>query len=285
MERYQERERERFRGENREERARREEPREEPRKRRKKKSHKVYAFFVLLLGCIIVGVAVFLLFYLQEIKVSGNEHMTEQEIMDVIRSDKYSVNTLYILGKYAAGKGEVPPCLEWMKVRMETPWRLKVIVEEKTIVGYIQNGDKYDYFDKEGLVIFESPKLIEGLPYIEGIEVGEIKLYQYLKSDDTRIFEQILEASREVTKYELTSAKIVGEGDEICLDIGNVRVRLGKSVSAEQIAQIPPILEKLGDRAGTLHLENYSEMNSTITFEAAENTAGEDQQTEQPQEQ
>ena len=102
MERYQERERERFRGENREERARREEPREEPRKRRKKKSHKVYAFFVLLLGCIIIGVAVFLLFYLQEIKVSGNEHMTEQEIMDVIRSDKYSVNTLYILGKYAA---------------------------------------------------------------------------------------------------------------------------------------------------------------------------------------
>lgn len=285
MERYQEREREWSGRENRKERPEWEETREEPRKRRKKKSHKVYAFFVLLLGFIIIGVAVFLLFYLQEITVSGNEHMTEQEIMDVVCNDKYSVNTLYILGKYAVGKGEVPPCLERMKIRMEAPWRLKVIVEEKPIVGYIQNGDKYDFFDKEGLVIFESSELIEGLPYIEGIDVGEVRLYQYLKSDDTRIFEQILEASREVAKYGLTSARIVGEGDEICLDIGNIRVRLGKSVSAEQIAQIPPILEKLGDRAGTLHLENYSEMNSTITFETAETTAGEDPQTTQPQEQ
>ena len=39
------------------------------------------------------------------------------------------------------------------------------------------------------------------------------------------------------------------------------------TVSAEKIAQIRPILEKLGDREGTLHLENYSEGNKSVTFE------------------
>ena len=246
---------------------------EEPRPRRKKKSHKIYAFFVLFLGCVIMIVAVFLLFYVQKITVKGNEYTTEQEIIEAVRNDRYSVNTLYILGKYALGKGEVPPCLQRMKVRMEAPWRLRVTVEEKRIAGYIQNGDKYAYFDKEGLIVFESAALIEGLPYIEGIDVGEIKLYQRLKSDDTRIFEQILEASKEAAKYELSSAKIVCEGDEICLDIGKIRVCLGKNVSAEQMAQVPPILEKLGEREGILHLENYSEMKGTITFEAAEDAA------------
>ena len=43
---------------------------------------------------------------------------------------------------------------------------------------------------------------------------------------------------------------------------------LGESVSSAQIAQIEPILEKLGNQEGTLHLEHYSEMNQTITFEA-----------------
>ncbi len=246
---------------------------EEPRQRRKKKSHKIYAFFVLFLGCVIMIVAVFLLFYVQKITVRGNEYTTEQEIIEAVRNDRYSVNTLYILGKYALGKGEVPPCLQRMKVHMEAPWSLRVTVEEKPIAGYIQNGEKYAYFDKEGLIVFESAALIEGLPYIEGIDVGEVKLYQRLKSDDTRIFEQILEASKEAAKYELSSAKIVCEGDEICLDIGKIRVCLGKNVSAEQMAQVPPILEKLGEREGILHLENYSEMRGTITFEAAEDAA------------
>ena len=41
----------------------------------------------------------------------------------------------------------------------------------------------------------------------------------------------------------------------------------GNQVSAEQIAQIRPILKKLGDKTGILHLESYSENNTTITFE------------------
>lgn len=247
----------------------REYPGEGPRKkRRKKRSHRLYAFVVLLFGFAIIVLAFLLLFHVQKIEVSGNDYLTEEEIIDAVQDDRLSKNSLYILGKYAVGRGTVLPCLDQMKVRMKSPWVLKVEVREKPIVGYIQNGEKYEYFDKEGLVVFESSVLKEGLPYIEGIEVGEIRLYHRLKSGDTRIFEQILETSREVTKYELVTDRIVCEEDNICLYVGNVRICLGESVSSAQIAQIEPILEKLGNQEGTLHLEHYSEMNQTITFEA-----------------
>ena len=239
-------------------------------KKKKKKTHRLYAFIVLVLGVAIIALGILILFYVQEIEVSGNEYCSDQEIVDTVQNDKYSVNTLYIVGKYALGYGKELPCFESMKVSLKSPWALKVTVKEKTIVGYVQNGDHYDYFDKEGLVVAELPSLIEGLPCIEGIEVKDIKLYHKLKSDDVGIFEEILETSQEVTKYNLTTDRIVCKDDAIYLYIGNICINLGENVSSEQIAQIEPIIEKLGDQPGTLHLENYSENNTIITFDKEE---------------
>lgn len=237
------------------------------RRRRKKKSHRIYAFIVLFLGLAIIAAIIFLLFYVQKIEVKGNDYVPEKEIIETVQNDDFSVNALYILGKYALGKGKTLPCLEQMKVRLKAPWSVKIEVKEKPIVGYIQNGELYDYFDKEGLVVLESSALIEGVPYIEGIGLGEVKLYEHLRSKNTKIFEQILETSREITKHDLKPDRIVCEEDVICLYVGRIRIRLGKNVSAVQIAQIAPILEKIGDKEGTLHLENYSEVQGTITFE------------------
>ena len=237
------------------------------RRRRKKKSHRIYAFIVLFLGLAIIAAIIFLLFYVQKIEVKGNDYVTEKEIIETVQNDDFSVNALYILGKYALGKGKTLPCLEQMKVRLKAPWSVKIEVKEKHFLGYIQNGELYDYFDKEGLVVLESSALIEGVPYIEGIGLGEVKLYEHLRSKNTKIFEQILETSREITKHDLKPDRIVCEEDVICLYVGRIRIRLGKNVSAVQIAQIAPILEKIGDKEGTLHLENYSEVQGTITFE------------------
>ena len=75
-------------------------------KKTKRKSHRLYAFVVLLLAAAILVLSVLVLFYVQQIKVEGNEYCTDQQIVDTVRSDKYSINTLYIAGKYAIGKGK-----------------------------------------------------------------------------------------------------------------------------------------------------------------------------------
>ena len=63
----------------------------------KRKSHRLYAFVVLLLAAAILALGVLILFYVQEIEVDGNEYCTDQQIVDTVKNDKYSINTLYIL--------------------------------------------------------------------------------------------------------------------------------------------------------------------------------------------
>ncbi len=52
--------------------------------------------------------------------------------------------------------------------------------------------------------------------------------------------------------------------------MGQVCISLGNHVTPEKMAQIPPILEKLEGKEGTLHLESYSGSQETITFDVGE---------------
>lgn len=237
------------------------------RRKKKKKSNFLYRFVVTLLGIAILVLLVVILFKVEKIEISGNSYCTDRQIKDMVQNDKYSVNALYIFGKYMVGKGEVLPCLDSVRVTLGAPWHVKVEVKEKTIVGCIAEGEENIYFDKEGLVVYKSSEVMEGLPIVEGLEVKNTKLYQQMKSEDATIFEGILDTSQELKKYELMPEKVLCKDGNIYLYIENVCINLGNIVTAEKIAQITPIMEKLGRQKGTLHMEHYSDNRETITFE------------------
>lgn len=236
-------------------------------KNRKKKSHRLYAFFVLTLGIMIIVLSMLLLFHIQKVEVKGNTYCTDTEIVELVKNDKFSNNSLYVLGKYRLGKGKTLPCFENIKVSLKAPWSIRITVKEKQPVGYLVDGKDYVYFDKEGFVVEKGKIPIDGVPLVEGIEVKTMEEYQPLKSDSSRIFEEILKASQELKKQKLASDKIVCKKERIFLYVGNVCVSLGTHVTSEKIAQLPPILEKLEGKSGTLHLENYSEDQETIPFD------------------
>ena len=66
-------------------------------KNRKKKSHRIYAFFVLTLGIMIIVLSMLLLFHIQKIEVKGNNYCTDKEIVDLAKNDRFSNNSLYVL--------------------------------------------------------------------------------------------------------------------------------------------------------------------------------------------
>lgn len=249
----------------------------------KKKKHRLYAAIVLSLGIAIIALTIILLFHVQKIEIKGNGYCTEKEIQSLVQSDKLSTNALYAVGKYAIGRGETLPCLESIKVTLKRPWVLKVTIEEKTIVGYLYDDKEYTYFDKDGLVVRKGTMVIEGVPCVEGIDVKNMKLYEKLECDNSTVFEEILVASEELKKYELSTEKIVFKNGNICLYIGDICVNLGTNVTSEKVAQIPPILEKLGKNTGTLHLENYASGKGTITFTIEEDVE-EDEEAEEGEE-
>ena len=59
----------------------------QPRRRRRKKSHRVYAFFVIVLGLAIIALAVLLLFHVQNIEIKGNEYCADKEILEAVRAN------------------------------------------------------------------------------------------------------------------------------------------------------------------------------------------------------
>ncbi len=73
----------------------------------KKKKHHAYALIVLILALIII-LGTVLLFYIQEVEVSGNEYCDSQEIVECVQNDKLSKNSLYVLAKYSLGQGKKP---------------------------------------------------------------------------------------------------------------------------------------------------------------------------------
>lgn len=242
------------------------------RKKKKKKSHRLYAAVVLTLGVVIIVMAVLILFYVQRIEIDGNSYCTDKEIAEAVQNDKLSFNSLYILGKYKLGKGKILPCMETMDVSMKKPWTICVKVNEKPIVGYVEKGEKRAYFDKDGLVVLYGEKMIGSVPFVEGMNAKKIKLYQQIETDKSNIFEKILTTTTELQKQSLSTERIVCDKDRIYAYVGNVCLSFGSEVTPEKIAHAKKIIENLKGQAGTLHLENYSAGNETITFTIEEFT-------------
>lgn len=198
---------------------------------------------VLILAAAIIILGTVLLFYIQEVEVSGNEYCDSQEIVECVQNDKLSKNSLYVLAKYSLGQGKKPECLDTLKVSMKNPWTLKITVKEKTRVGCVKSGKKYSYFDQTELVVNETEVKDSKIPVVSGLKIKKNKLYSQIKTTNQTKFSEIVEACGESQRYGIYPEKIYVKDQQIYMDFGNVRACLGNQVSAEQIAQIRPILK------------------------------------------
>lgn len=239
-------------------------------KSRHKMSHKVYALVVMVLGLVIILLALFLLFYVQTIEVKGNEYTDSQEIIDTVKEDPFSINSLYLLYKYDLKGTEIPGNLESMDVTLTAPWSVRVNIKEKKILGYVKDGDTNYYFDKDGVVVREDTQAMIDVPCIEGLDASGAELYKPLENESRELFQSILKLTRLVKEYSLSPDRIVCSSDDIHLYFGQVCVMLGDDITQDKVAQISPILEKLDGRQGTLHLEHFETEGSAVTFKPDE---------------
>ena len=230
----------------------------------------MYALVTLVLAIAIIVIGFGLLFYVQKIEVSGNDYTENEMITESMQKDTLSFNSVYLLVKYRFLKHDTPKSLDSMKVSLKSPWTVKVTVKEKTIIGYLDEGSEYAYFDKDGKIVHKSTELRDGVPGIEGIDAGSTKLYQKIKVKSHKLQQAILNVAVEVKNYNLTPDRIVYEDDGINLYFGAICVQLGTDITTEKMAQISPIIAKLEGKSGVLHLEYYENDSNVITFSEEE---------------
>ena len=233
---------------------------------------------VIVLTAAAVIAVVLLLFQIRKIEVVGNEYISDQVIADWIQEGDYTSNALYVWAKYKFTDPKMHPNLEAVEVRLKNPWTLKIRVYEKTMVGFVYYGEDFVYFGRDGVVLAIDMEYREGVSFIEGLEVTGAELYQELPVADERIFDALLETTQMLDKSKLEADRIVCRDGQIYLYIGSVCAQIGTTNLEERIMQLPPILEKVEGKSGTLHLENYQDASNMISFE--ENVLPEEPQTE-----
>ncbi|GAA6492653.1 MAG TPA: hypothetical protein H9782_08030 [Candidatus Bariatricus faecipullorum] len=252
-------------------------------KKRHIRKRTIYAVILAVMLICLVMIVFLLLFQVRRIDVKGNEYLSSQEVADWLQEDDLAQNSLYAVIKYNLTDYELMPAMEEVKVGMKNPWTLEVTVTEKRIAGYITMGDDAVYFDKDGIVLAVTTEWWDNVPRIDGLSVDQVTLYKELpvSEENRQIFSSLLEMSQSLKQSDLSPDRIVCGGDGLYLFFGNVCVSLGDSNFSDRIAQIPPILEKLGDQTGTLHLENYGESSTTVSFRRDEIPQFESQTEEQ----
>ncbi len=245
----------------------------------KKKKHRRKGWKIILMFLIIVlllGAILIFGFRTRTVQVEGNEYYGESSITARIQNDDLSVNTLYILFKYNLTDADVPSGVESMSASLVNPWTVKITVKEKEMLGYVDYDGAYLYFDRNGIASLRTKEILEGVPYIEGLEfdASEVEMGSVLPVSDDSIFKKIMDVSNFLTKYSLDPDRLVCEGEGIALYFGSVEVLLGEENYENRLAQVEPILEKLRenypDTAGTLHLENYDTDSESVRFVPSE---------------
>ena len=162
------------------------------------------------------------------------------------------------------------PFVDTMEITLKDPQTLHIKVYEKGIMGYlyISSIDENAYFDKDGLVVETSSKVMDGTPQIIGIDCDKVVLYEKLPIGNAKLRE-ILTLTQALKRNSLIPDSITyGVANEPLLAYGKIKVEMGSlellTQKVERLAKIKPSLEGMD---GTLHLENWTEETTNIVFD------------------
>lgn len=234
---------------------------------------KMIIFLTVLAFLCAVVLVVKYKFEITSVKVVGNEHYTEDEIIKMVMSGKLEKNSVFLYLKYLTDKEETIPFIEQMDVEILSPNSVKIDVYEKSIAGYVEYLDHYLYFDKDGIVVESSTEQTEGIPFVTGLSFDHVVLHKQLPTDDETVFKLILNITQLLTKYSMSVDRIFFDKNlNVTLYLGDIRVIIGdKENIDEKINKLQYLLPELEGKSGELHMENYFGESDKFTFEADKN--------------
>lgn len=227
----------------------------------------ILAGLALLLLVLTVLVAVGI-FRITKVDVVGNSYYSEEEITKLVLDGSYN-NSLYIMFQYGYLGGKEIPFVDKVEVSFLSPGHIRLRIYEKTMIGYVEYMGSNLYFDKDGTVVESSREVLPGIPCIKGLQFDTLSLYQPLNVANPDVFEVLLSMTQMMKKYELEPDAITlkNDGAEIVLTFGKVRINLGAGDNMdEKAARIKALLPELADKSGVLHMEEYTNESTNISF-------------------
>lgn len=231
---------------------------------------KYSGWILAVLICALAGIAGHYMYSLEftEYVFTGNtSKYTDEELKSLIFATKQEHNPIY----YAlfADKDREIPFIAKYDVDITWPDKVKVSVYGKNVIGYVYYKDFYFYFDKDGMVAeCSSFDKMEGAVLVEGLEFGQMVLYEKLPTENEETFTLILSLTKMLKKNEVNVDKLEFDKElNIILHIGSIEVLLGKDEYLdEKITKVKDLLPTVSQYAGTLNMTDYKEGTDDFWF-------------------
>lgn len=239
--------------------------------RRRARGRKVLGIGILVLLALILlcFIAAILIFPVKEISFSTSSHYTEEELEELVFTNRACYNSIYLFWKYNIKKEEPDiPFIEKLEVTIKEPTKVKVTAYEKGIVGYMVVLDSYVYFDKDGIVVEISGVCIDNVLRVDGVTVNAVSMGKKLPLEDDQVFKILLNLTQLLDKQDVHPEAVrFSENNEVTMYFGEAKVQLGKDENMdEKIIRLKNIVSSLEGKKGTLHMENVDEDTKNVTF-------------------
>lgn len=281
---------------------------QEKRRKRKKNKGLILVVIFTIIGFLFIAFgSMILLFKVEEVVVDGNIHYTQEEIQKKVLNDYVSENTILASLFKRNEKIEGLRFVDSIQVNFVSQNKICVIVNEKEVAGYVEDGEKCYYFNHEGMIeeitkgpvataeerakdeadknnasageegedgitpYIEETPLKHFIPLVRGLKytIEETEDGKKLVVDNFTIFNTLASLKKMLNKDSLPPEYVFVDADyNISLFYENIEVRLGKDVDLEnKIATLAAIMPKIENMSGTLILENYSTTQNGVIFQ------------------
>lgn len=218
---------------------------------------------ILLLAVVFIAASGFAIWNIEitNIKVVGNSYYSEDDIKSILFHDVSDRKTVSCFIKDKLHIQKEIPFIQSYELDFLNMNTIEIVVYEKSIVGCFHYMDSYLYFDKDGIIVDSAATHYKGIPIIEGIYFDEVVMYHPISVENRNVFEDILNLTQLLKKYELPIDKIRYDLNyNVTLTMDKVKIILGDNKSMEgKIVELYSMKDELLGRSGTLYLDRYDE--------------------------
>lgn len=214
----------------------------------------------------------FTYFKVEHVEVMDSSHYTKEEVKDMALQGIFAGNSVLAPVLYTTDEVEDIPFIEGFHVTQISRNTICISVKEKKIVGCIPYLDSYVYFDREGVFIESSKERDETIPFFDGIQVNRVIKDEKLPIKGSTVLNTAVALATIFEKNQTIPDHIQFDDNyHVNLIYGDITVQLGEDVLLEdKMSRAIAILPTLAGKKGILHLENITENNKKVTFEAEE---------------
>ena len=245
----------------------------ERRKKRRERAARVFKVIMrILLVVIVIALIAFAIvnscYKLKKIEVSGTDHYTDQQLEDIVSGSKKYNNTLFfLLNNRINPPGELT-FIDKIDVSYVNRNTVSITVYEKAMAGCIKYGDKYAYFDGDGIVLEISDEKLDDVPCIEGLTSDSVEQGKKLSVGDDSFFQEILTMTQLIFKNDIQIDKITYDSKQnLILHKDGIKIKIGNADNLEsKFMNLESILSTLKGKKGTLDMSNYSASDGNVIF-------------------